>query len=115
MMAPPFSSISIWRCASNLIACPDVAYVSATRLAEVPPPVTGPYPGAPDLAVEFADLDDPREQLARINRYLTAGCGVVWLLQPHVRSAVMYRVGGNVVVVPPGKHLTGAPALPRGE
>jgi Uma2 family endonuclease len=72
---------------------PDVAFVRRERL---PPPEdrVGFLPVLPDLAVEVRSPSDSDEDLRiKVERYLTLGVPLVWVVDPEHRTAEVHRPG----------------------
>lgn len=69
----------------------DVAYYSSARW---PREKLGPrlIPIAPDLVVEVSSPSNrPGEMLKKVNEYLRAGVGMVWVISPTKRTIAIYR------------------------
>ncbi len=70
---------------------PDVSFVARERLEQVGLPV-GPFPGAPDLAVEILSPSNTAAAMrAKVADYLAAGTRLVWVVDPHSRTVTAYR------------------------
>lgn len=70
---------------------PDVSFVARERLQSVALPV-GPFPGAPDLAVEIlSPSNTPAAVRAKVADYLAAGTRLVWVVDPDSRTVTAYR------------------------
>jgi Uma2 family endonuclease len=91
---------------------PDVAFVARARLA------TGSardhfHVGAPDLAVEIASRSNSAPQLReKVEEYLQAGAGLVWVIYPTTRSVTVYRADGSVAELREGATLSGEEVVP---
>ena len=72
-----------------------------TRADRVPPtPVRGFFPAAPDLAVEVLSPGDrPSEVLAKVHDWLTAGCRMVWVVDPETMTVTVYRGRDQIAVL----------------
>src|SRR4051812_6832660 len=73
----------------DTVRAPDYAYISKEHL-----PTTEPeeafWPGAPDLAVEVLSPGDTSGEVAeKIQEWLTAGCGAVWVIQPKLQTVTI--------------------------
>ncbi|MBM3477300.1 MAG: Uma2 family endonuclease [Armatimonadetes bacterium] len=91
---------------------PDVAFVGKER-AGLHPPLSGFFPGAPDLAVEVVSPTDRATDLhAKVRDYLEAGTRIVWVVYPEEREVVVYGAGGDTRTVSENGMLTGDPVLP---
>lgn len=88
----------------DTVRAPDVAFVRRDR---VPDPEPRGYPAlAPDLAVEVLSPNDrPGEVLAKVGDWLSAGCRLVWVVDPVRQTARVYRADGTE------SHLTDQDAL----
>ncbi len=69
----------------------DIGFVAATRL-----PSTGRpneyWPGAPDLAVEVLSPGDTVQAVEeKVDDYLSAGCRLVWVVNPKRRTVTVHR------------------------
>ncbi len=65
----------------DTVRAPDAAFTRADRVP--PTPVHGFFPAAPDLAVEVLSPGDrASEVVAKVRDWLTAGCGMVWIIDP---------------------------------
>jgi len=90
---------------------PDVAFVRRERLPDPAP--LGFAELAPDLAVEVLSPGSrPGETLARIADLLTAGCALVWVIDPLRRVARVHRADGSESTVTPEGTLEGEDVIP---
>ena len=95
----------------DTVRAPDVAFVSRSRVDEIPP--TGFARFAPDLAVEVVSPNDrPGELLAKVGQLLDAGSKLVWVVDPSRAHAVVYRETGDVSIVGAAGSLDGETVLP---
>jgi Uma2 family endonuclease len=71
---------------------PDISFVAAGRVLR-----GRTFPElAPDLAVEVLSPSNSAAELRqKVNDYLTAGCRLVWVLDPRTRTATEYRPDGE--------------------
>ncbi|HEX6853638.1 MAG TPA: Uma2 family endonuclease [Candidatus Polarisedimenticolaceae bacterium] len=75
----------------DTVRCPDVAFVSASRLALVRDGRRA-FPGPPDLAVEVVSpSNSPGEMHAKVADYLAAGSKLVWVVDPETKTVAVYR------------------------
>jgi Uma2 family endonuclease len=82
-----FDSSTGFRLTAGNVRAPDVSFVSADRLPQVP---KGYVPMAPDLAVEILSPDDPpRYVLEKVGEYLQAGVRLVWVIDPEGQKAAV--------------------------
>lgn len=90
---------------------PDVAFWTRERLPAVP---ARGYPEVPpDLVVEVLSPSDlfPRV-LRKVQQYLKAGVGMIWIVVPDDRSVTVFRPGQSEVILGERDILTGADVLP---
>jgi len=70
---------------------PDVSFVARERLGTTALPI-GPFPGAPDLAVEvLSPSNSPAAIRGKVADYLAAGTRLVWVVEPETRTVTIYR------------------------
>jgi len=95
----------------DTVRAPDVAFVHRDRLPESSP--AGYAPFAPDLVVEVLSPDDrPGEVLAKVADWLSAGCRLVWVVDPVRRTARVYRADGTESLLTDRDALDGEEVLP---
>lgn len=93
------------------VLCPDLAFVSRTRLASLP--AKGFLPLAPDFCVEVRSPDDPWVGvLEKCGRWLAHGVPVVWALNPRRRRVVVFRPSERPQEARPGDVVDATPVLP---
>lgn len=91
---------------------PDVSLVRASRKAEIGD-TPGYMPIPADLAVEVLSPNDRVKDVdEKIEQYLKAGFGLVWVVNPHWRHVHVYRRGGGVQLLSEQEEITGEAALP---
>ena len=89
----------------------DVAFVRKSRLPAGP--VRGFFPGAPDLAVEVVSPGDRLSKVAaKVDEWLNAGAGSVWVVDPPNRTISVYRAGNEVRLYREADELRDEPTLP---
>jgi Uma2 family endonuclease len=95
----------------DTVRAPDVGFIQATR---IPSPLPRGYADvAPDLAVEVLSPDDQAgEVLAKVSDWLSAGCRLVWVVDPDRRLARVYRADGSESLVFADASLVGEDVLP---
>lgn len=100
----------------DTVRAADAAFIAIERL---PPPETRGFPElAPDLVVEVLSPDDrPGEILAKVADWLTAGCRLVWVIDPMRRAGRVYRADGTMALLGEHDAFDGEDVLPgfRGE
>lgn len=95
----------------DTVRAPDVAFVSAERVSQIPP--RGYAPFAPDLLAEILSPDDrPGEVLAKVGDWLEAGSRLVWLVDPLRATVHVYRSDGSVTMLGQHDTLDGENVLP---
>src|SRR5213080_999169 len=89
----------------------DIAFVSWKRLPEQSP--VGFPPLGPDLVVEVLSPGDRSgDTLAKIADWLSAGTGLVWVIDPERRLARIYRADGVDEIVTLEQALDGEDVVP---
>jgi Uma2 family endonuclease len=90
----------------------DVAYISA-ELAAQQSDDTSLIDGVPLLVAEILSPNDTQEQVSeKVDEYLGAGVALVWVINPHDRTVLIYRPGAEPEMVNVRQELTGEPHLP---
>jgi Uma2 family endonuclease len=90
----------------------DVIYISP-ELAASEPEDTSLIDGVPVLAVEVLSPNDTEEEInAKVDSYLGAGVSLVWVVDPHDRTVLVYRPGGEPELFNVQQELSGEPHLP---
>lgn len=96
----------------DTVLAPDIAFVRAERLAACASE-SGYWPGPPDLAVEVLSPDDrDREVKAKIERWLTAGTRMVWVVSPKLNNVTVYRSMADVVSLTEKDTIDGGDVVP---
>ena len=95
----------------DTVRAPDLAYVSAARLADARVPG---YPElTPDLVVEVVSPNDTASEVQqKVDEWLRAGVQIVWVLYPATHSAMAYQADGAVALLHADDTLHGEPVLP---
>jgi Uma2 family endonuclease len=69
--------------------------------------------GVPVLVVEILSPNDTQEQIdERIDAYRSAGVALIWIIDPHDRTVLIYRPGAEPELVNIRQELTAEPHLP---
>jgi Uma2 family endonuclease len=90
---------------------PDASVIRRQRLEGVPRD-TGYMPIPADLAVEVLSPNDlAYEVAAKVEEYLSAGFGAVWVAHPHLKTVTIYKARGVAVVLHEDDQITAEPAL----
>ena len=89
----------------------DVSLIRKSRLEALNNPDMMPVPA--DLAVEVLSPDDLVYDVNRkIERYLSSGFGLVWVVDPDVKIVYVHRPDGSVTKLRENDEITGEAALP---
>jgi Uma2 family endonuclease len=90
---------------------PDLAFVLASRLADVPP--EGHVPIPPDLAIEVVSPGDEVYELEeKLRDYKSAGIPLTWVFNPAQRWVRVYEAGRLKAELEETEELRGDPVLP---
>jgi Uma2 family endonuclease len=96
----------------DTVRAPDVAFVRADRIP--PGGVKGFFQGAPDLAVEVVSPGDRAGELAaKVQDWLTAGCPMVWVVDPETRTVSVYCSRREIALLTAADTLIGGDMLPE--
>jgi Uma2 family endonuclease len=94
------------------VRVPDVALVSATRLAESQADDVF-LATAPDLAVEILSPSNSASEIQRkAFEYLDAGAHLVWIADADVRTVMVYRARDDIRMLGEGDSLDGTAVMP---
>ena len=90
----------------------DVSLIRIARLADLEDD-PGYMPIPADLVVEVLSPNDEGYQINRkVEAYLAAGFGLVWVVDPNARIAFIHRADGTVTKLHENDEITGETALP---
>ena len=90
----------------------DVVYISAELAAHTSTETTL-IDGVPILVVEILSPNDTQEQIdEKVDNYLRAGVHLVWVIDPHDRTVLIYRPNAEPELVNVRQELSGEPHLP---
>ncbi len=96
----------------DTLRAPDVAFVSASRLADHD--LNEYFVGAPDLAIEIVSANDTTDEvLGKIEEYFAVGTRLVWIVYPERRKVYAYSSPNTVTIVPAEGTLSGGDVLPE--
>lgn len=107
--------------AADTVLSPDLAFVSAARVAQLPAPGSAERRKylrvVPDLVVEVASPDQFHpEMAAKARLYLELGVSLVWVVWPALRQVDAWRAGAGAAepaaTLDVGATLEGGDALP---
>lgn len=91
---------------------PDIAFVTGARFRAVGDR-TGPFPGAPDLAVEvLSPSNTPAGVHAKVADYLAAGARLVWVVDTEAETVAVHRSLLSPRVLSREETLDGEDVLP---
>ena len=86
--------------APDTVRAPDVAFVTAQRLATLCLGPEGFFPGAPDLAVEVVSPSDTYTEVeGKVIDWLKAGTRVVIVVDPRKKDASVYRSLRDILIL----------------
>ena len=98
--------------APDTVRAPDVSFVSRER-AEATAEERGFFPGAPDLAVEVISPNDRYSEIEeKVSDWLRAGTQMVVVIDPHQRTATVYRAPDDICILTEGDMLDGGDVVP---
>ena len=98
--------------APDTVRAPDVSFVSRER-AEATAEERGFFPGAPDLAVEVISPNDRYNEVEeKVSDWLQAGTQMVVVIDPHQRTAAVYRAPDDICIFTEGDMLDGGDVVP---
>ncbi len=90
---------------------PDVSVLSKDRIAATD--AESYFQGAPDLAVEIVSPSDSVQDLqAKMNQYLAAGAGQVWVLYPKTKNVHVFSRTSALQILNENQILEGGDSLP---
>jgi len=94
------------------IVSPDVSFVATSKLPNGEEP-KGFGHFAPDLAVEIISPSDVLTAVEqKVELYLHNGTRLVWVINPDLRHATIYRTDGTIAMVRADGRLDGETVLP---
>jgi Uma2 family endonuclease len=95
----------------NQVRRPDIAFVSAARLPQVPK--EGHVPIRPDLAIEIVSPGDEVYDLEdKLDDYESAAIPLVWILNPHLKTISVLHPHQPTVKLRAEDQLSGEEILP---
>jgi Uma2 family endonuclease len=96
----------------DLVRIPAASFVAQERVPEGGVPA-GPWPLAPDLAVEIVSPHDRADDVHdKVAEYMDAGTRLVWVLWPKRRTVTEHATGSIARKLGPGDELSGGDVLP---
>jgi Uma2 family endonuclease len=107
-----FGSSAGYQLAENILLSPDVSFVRTERLPGGRAP-DGFGEFAPDLAVEIISPGDGLTEVEqKVQLYLSHGTKLVWVINPMLVRATIYRPDGSARVLQAQDSLEGEDVLP---
>lgn len=95
----------------DTVRAPDVGFIRTDRVPLVR--TRGYFQGPPDLAVEVVSPGDRAgELLAKVRDWLSAGCHVVWVVDPTSQTISVYRDSRQPAMLTDNDELTEDALLP---
>ncbi|MDE2741208.1 MAG: Uma2 family endonuclease [Gemmatimonadota bacterium] len=96
----------------DTVRAPDVSFVARER-AEATAEERGFFPGAPDLAVEVISPNDRYSEIKeKVSDWLRAGTQMVVVIDPHQRTATVYRAPDDMCMLTEDEVLDGGDVVP---
>jgi Uma2 family endonuclease len=90
----------------------DVSFVASQRLALITNEEKH-IPFAPDLAVEVRSPNDRVDEFEeKVHLWLTAGCQIVWTVDPEARIVVVHRLGVETVTLREDDEIDAGEVIP---
>lgn len=96
----------------DTVRAPDIAFIQQARL---PGTRSAPrwVPIVPDLVVEVTSANDrPAEIDAKVAMWLAAGVGLVWVVNPQMRTVGIHRPGAPSTMLAEADTLDGGDVVP---
>lgn len=94
----------------DTVRAPDVGFVAKALLTSLPKSF---FPFAPDLAVEIVSPGDTATEIdTKVEEYLAAGTGLVWVVYPDTKKILVHKPGNAAEVVRMNDTLAGGDILP---
>jgi Uma2 family endonuclease len=76
----------------DLVRSPDVSFVVASRVPQVP--LNRFFPGAPDLAIDVLSPSDTVDEVEeKLSDFFAAGTRSVWIIKPRTKSVDVWTAG----------------------
>jgi Uma2 family endonuclease len=96
----------------DTVRAPDIGFVRQERILAAGP-TKGFWAGAPDLAVEVMSPGDKVFEVdEKVEEWLEAGTGMVWVVNPRRRTVTVYRPGARPVILTEDDILDGHDVVP---
>ena len=102
-----------YRILKNQLRVPDVSFIGWQHFPNRTLPKVKVLPFAPDLAVEILSEANTTAELVRKRReYFAAGTRLMWIVEPELRTADVYRSPDDHILLREHDTLTGGDVLP---
>jgi Uma2 family endonuclease len=96
----------------DTVCAPDIAFIRQERV-EGPESTSGYWVGAPDLAVEVNSPGDTISEVEeKVQEWLAAGTGVVWVVSPKLHTVTVYRSLTDINILTEKDMLDGGAVVP---
>jgi Uma2 family endonuclease len=96
----------------DTVRAPDIGFVRQDRIQTIGIPKKY-WPGAPDLAVEVVSPGDTVFEVDdKVQEWLDAGAGLVWVVNPRRRTVTVHRPGVAPVILTTADTLDGLQVVP---
>lgn len=96
----------------DTVRAPDIAFVAKTRVEEIGE-FEGFWRGAPDLAVEVISPGDSYTEVEeKVQEFLDAGAGAVWVVDPRRHTITVYRSSMDITILTENDLLDGGDIIP---
>jgi Uma2 family endonuclease len=96
----------------DTVRAPDIGFVRQDRLPSGSLPAKY-WRGAPDLVVEVVSPSDTVFEVDdKVEQWLDAGTGLVWVVNPRKRTVTVYRAGVTPVILTAADTLDGLQVVP---
>ena len=96
----------------DTVIAPDIAFIRQERVEAVGR-AKGYWEGAPDLAVEVTSPNDTVSEVEeKVQTWLEAGTGQVWIISPRLRTITIYRALNDISTLTEKDTLDGGQVVP---
>lgn len=96
----------------DTVRAPDIGFVSKERLSRIGIPKNF-FPEAPDAAVEVLSPGDTVNEVDdKVQEWLTAGCLLVWVVNPRQKVVTVYRSNAKPIILTATDYLDGGDVIP---
>ena len=96
----------------DTVRAPDAAFVSMERIQGAGR-IEGYRSGVPDLAVEVLSPGNTKREMAeKVKEYFTAGARSVWVVNPKLKTVMVYRSLTDIITLTEKDTLEGGEVVP---